>query len=75
MLDNTFKPKISDRELLKRQVGLHSDNFPTPFLGVVPIETIYSYLAQVKLMPSAYKNEPLHVIAACCQPIMLVGTE
>lgn len=62
ILDNTFEHKLSDRELLKRHIGSHSDNFPLPFRGVMPIETIYSYLAQIKLMLSANKNERFPVI-------------
>jgi hypothetical protein len=61
VLDNTFEHKISNRELLKRQVGLHPDNFLTPFLGVVLIEAIHFYFAQIQLMLPAYKNECLVV--------------
>src|SRR5260370_11696058 len=58
---STFEHKISDRERLKRYVGSHPDNFPTPFLGVVLIETIYFYFVQIEVMPFAGKNERLVV--------------
>ena len=60
--DNTFEHKISDQELLERDVGSHPDNFLIPTLGVVPIETLYAYLAQIKLVMFAYENESLAVI-------------
>ena len=62
VLDNTLEHEISDRKLFEREVGLHPDDFSTPFLGVVLIETLYPYFAQIKLMLPAYKTERLPVI-------------
>src|ERR1051326_9301208 len=47
LLDNTFEHEIGERELLERHVGLNPNDSPTPFLRVVLIETLDSYLAQI----------------------------
>lgn len=69
MLDNTFKHEIGDRELLQRQVGLDHDNFFAPFLGVVLIETIYSY--PVGSAPPA-KTSSTPALAAFARALMSV---
>lgn len=61
MFDDTFEHEISDRELLERHVGPHVGNFPTLLRGVLPVKTLDSYLAKIKPMLSAYKNERLRV--------------